>query len=73
MYRSSCPTARRISADPNKSRDDTDPRKFNLSGKRHLIVTVYVNDLMILSDNVHTIDWLLTELIMRYNQLKITL
>ena len=50
----------------------TIPCIFNLSGKRHLTVTVYVDDLMILSDNVRTIDWLLTELTTRYDQLKIT-
>ena len=44
---------------------------FNLSGKRHLTVTVYVDDLMILSDNVRTIDWLLTELTTRYDELKL--
>ena len=53
-------------------KNDTDPCIFKLSGKRHLTVTVYVDDLMILSDNVRTIDWLLTELTTRYDQLKIT-
>ena len=53
-------------------KNDTDPCMFNLSSKRHLTVTVYVDDLMILSDNVRTIDWLLTELTTRYDQLKIT-
>ena len=52
--------------------NDTDPCIFNLSGKRHLTVTVYVDDLMILNDNVRTIDWLLTELTTRYDELKIT-
>ena len=51
----------------------TDPCIFNPSGKRHLTVTVYVDDLMILSDNVRTTDWLLTELTTTYDQLKITL
>ena len=54
------------------NKNDTDPCIFNLSGKRHLAVTVYVDDLMILSDNVSTIDWLLTELTTRYDELKIT-
>ena len=53
-------------------KNDTDPCILNLSGKRHLTVTVYVDDLMILSDNVRTIDWLLTELTTRYDELKIT-
>ena len=44
---------------------------INLSGKRHLTVTVYVDDLMILSDNVRTIDWLLTVLTTRYDELKL--
>ena len=43
------------------NKNDADPCIFNLSGKRNLNVTVYVDDLMILSDNVRTIDWLLTE------------
>ena len=33
---------------------------------------VYVDDLMIISNNVRTIDWLLTELTRKYDQLKIT-
>ena len=38
------------------TRDDTDPRVFNLSGSKGLTVTVYVDDLMIMSYNVRTID-----------------
>ena len=53
-------------------KNDTDPCIFNLSGKRHLTVTVYGDDLVILRDNVRTIDWLLTELTTRYDELKIT-
>ena len=49
------------------NKNDTDLCIFNLSGKKHLIFTVYVDDL-----SVRTIDWLLTELTMRYNQLEIT-
>ena len=52
--------------------NDTDPCVFNLSGNKRLTVTVYVDDLMIMSNNVRTIDWLLTELTRKYEQLKIT-
>ena len=45
---------------------------FNLSGNKRLTVTVYVDDLMIMSNNVRTIDWLLTELTRKYDQLKIS-
>ena len=38
------------------TRDDTDLRVFNLSGSKGLTVTVYVDDLMIMSYNVRTID-----------------
>ena len=44
----------------------------HVHGQRTPPVTVYVDDLMILSDNVRTIDWLLTEPTTRYDQLKIT-
>ena len=54
------------------TRNDTDPCVFNLSGNKRLTVTVYVDDLMIMSNNVRTIDWLLTELTRKYEQLKIT-
>ena len=49
------------------TRNDTDPCVFNLSGNKPLTVTVYVDDLMIMSNNVRTVDWLLAEY-----QLKIT-
>ena len=54
------------------TRSHTDPCVFNLSGNKRLTVTVYVDDLMIISNNVRTIDWLLTELMRKYDLLKIT-
>ena len=53
------------------TRNDTNPCVFNLSGNKRLTVTVYVDDLMIMSNNVRTVDWLLAELTRNYDQLKI--
>ena len=47
--------------------NDTDPCVFNLSGNKRLTVTVYVDDLMIMSNNVRTVDWLLAELTRKYD------
>ena len=54
------------------TRNDTDPCIFNLSGNKRLTVTAYVDDLMIMNNNVRTIDWLLTDLTRKYDQLKMT-
>ena len=62
----------RLSVEATNSHSDTDPCVFNISGNKRLTVTVYVDDIMIISNNVCTVDWLLAELTRKYDQLKIT-
>ena len=51
-----------ISISLGLTRNDTDPCVFYSSGNKRLTVTVYVEDLMIMSNSVRTADWLLAEL-----------